>query len=379
MGKKYEALGQYLDYLSKARIPACDLVIFRDHAMQYRHMAGFRDTERTRPLRGDETYCLYSCSKVFTSCAAMQLAEQGKIGLDDPVAWYLPAYSQLRVKSEEGEVPARKTMTVRHLLSMQSGLNYDMKTPALQKLLLETGHHASTREIADTLAAVPLEFEPGTDFLYSLSHDVLAAVIEAVSGKSFGEYLQESVFDPLEMKTIGFALKEYDRDRQCAQYQYMEDSASIKPIPKDYIEHRLSDRHESGGAGLISDVQDYITFADAIACGGTGKNGARILSPETICVWNANQLIGRSRKSFDVWNRRGYSYALGVRTRVDLKKGGPGTIGEFGWDGAAGSWVMMDPDRHLSAFFAMHVRDFGYVYDVVHPKLRSLIYEAEQI
>ena len=117
---------------------------------------------------------------------------------------------------------------------------------------------------------------------------------------------------------------------------------------------------------------------DALACGGKGKDGEQILDPEMIQLWSANQLTAHSRHSFNQWNRRGYSYALGVRTRVDLSVGGPGSLGEFGWDGAAGSYAMIDPDRHLSAFFAMHVRNFGYVYDVIHPTLRGLIYEGLQ-
>ena len=117
---------------------------------------------------------------------------------------------------------------------------------------------------------------------------------------------------------------------------------------------------------------------DALACSGKGKDGQQILDPEMIQLWSANQLTAHSRHSFNQWNRRGYSYALGVRTRVDLSVGGPGSLGEFGWDGAAGSYALIDPDRHLSAFFAMHVRNFGYVYDVIHPTLRGLIYEGLQ-
>ena len=103
-----------------------------------------------------------------------------------------------------------------------------------------------------------------------------------------------------------------------------------------------------------------------------------ILHPEMIQLWSANQLTAHSRHTFNEWNRRGYSYALGVRTRVDLSVGGPGSIGEFGWDGAAGSWTMIDPANHLSAFFAMHVRNCGYAYDVIHPTIRGLIYECVQ-
>ncbi len=127
---------------------------------------------------------------------------------------------------------------------------------------------------------------------------------------------------------------------------------------------------------MIGNVADYAVFADALACGGEGKDGAHILSPEMIQLWSANQLCPKGRASFDGWHRIGYSYGLGVRTRVNTRIGGPGPLGEFGWDGAGGAYVMIDPSNRLSAFFGMHVLNYGYNYDVIHPTLRSLIYGA---
>ena len=372
----FSKLEEYLDSLYNVNVPGCDLVIYKDHEQIYRHMAGYRDTARTLPVRGDEAYCLYSATKVITTCAVMQLVEQGKINLDDPVSKYLPAYADLSVKQDENIVPAKNIMTIRHLLSMQSGLDYDTNSPAIQKVLAETNGHASTRQLVDAFVKAPLNFEPGTNFLYSLSHDVLGAVIEVVSGKKFSEYLKENIFEPLGLETIGFSLKEADEGRICAQYEYDDATKALKSLPEKVTVYRLSDQYESGGAGLISDVKDYSLFLDAIACGGKTANGTEILSPEMIQLWSANQLGPDSRRSFDEWNRLGYSYGLGVRTRVTLTKGGPGSIGEFGWDGAAGAWAMIDPHRHISAFYAMHVKNYGYNYDVIHPKIRTLIYQG---
>ena len=250
-----------------------------------------------------------------------------------------------------------------------------MESPAFREVIDRLGSAATTRQLVDAKAKDPLSFEPGTDFLYSLSHDVLAAVIEVVSGMRFSEYLKENIFGPLGLGTIGF-LPTAEIDRRMAE-QYVFDDALKKPVVSDHVEnnYRLTPNYESGGAGLISDVSDYIAFADALACGGVA-NGAHILSPEMIQLWSANQLCPQGRKSFDEWHRLGYSYALGVRTRVDTAIGGRGQIGEFGWDGAAGAWAMIDPVNHLSAFFAMHVRNFGYCYDVIHPTIRDLIYAA---
>ena len=125
----FEALTDYLDTLSRLNVPGCDLAVYRDHQPVYRHQAGFRDDEKQQPMEGNETFFLYSATKVFTTCAVMQLVEQGKIRLDDPVSDYLPDYAHLTVKDGDTVRPAKTVMTVRHLMSMQSGLNYDREGP----------------------------------------------------------------------------------------------------------------------------------------------------------------------------------------------------------------------------------------------------------
>lgn len=370
----FSKLTAYLDSIPGLGVPGCDLAVYRDHEMIYRHSAGFRDLEKKQAVRQDDTYCLYSCTKVFTTCAAMQLIEKGLLRLDDPVARYLPAYGRLTVRDGDTVRPAQKPLLVRHLMSMQSGLTYDLNTPAIQRVLKETKGLATTRQLVDAKAEDPLAFEPGEDFLYSAAHDVLAAVIEAASGQQFSAYLKEHIFVPLQLDTVGFSAR--DLGRQSAQYMYNEQKKAFEPIKPDSNDYKLDPNYESGGAGLVSDVHDYAVFADALACGGKGRDGAHILSPEMIQLWSANQLGPRSRQSFDAWNRKGYSYALGVRTRVNNAIGGRGAVGEFGWDGAAGAWTMIDPHHQLSAFYAMHVRNYVYSYDVIHPTIRGLIYEG---
>ena len=373
----FSKVTQYMDSLiTELGVPSADIQVCRDHETLYRHKAGWKDAGKTVPLQGDETYNLYSATKVITTCAIMQLIEQDKLNLDDPISDYLPAYAHLTVREGDAVRPAGRVMTIRHLMSMQSGLNYNADTPEIKKLLEETGGRATTQQIVNAKALDPLDFEPGTNWQYSLSHDVLGAVIEVISGLQFSEYLQKNIFDPLGLSTIGFSLKEGDRDRQCQQYEYSDQTKIFVPTPKYVISYRYTPVYESGGAGLISDVKDYSAFVDAIACGGVGANGARILSPHMIQLWSANQLCRKSRDTFDMWNRRGYSYGLGVRTRVDNSVGGRGSVGEFGWDGAACAYAAIDPHTHLSIFLAMHTRNFGYAYDVIHPTLRDLVYGA---
>ena len=372
----FSRLTAYLDYLPKLNVPGCDLAVYRDHELIYRHQAGWRDLARTAPIQGDETYFLYSATKVFTTCAAMQLIEQEKMRLDDPVSAYLPAFAHLTVKDGDSVRPAKTVMTVRHLMSMQSGLNYNTETPAIEKAMKDNNQRATTRQLAEAKAEDPLDFDPGTDFQYSFSHDVLAAVIEAVSGQRFSTYLKEHIWEPLGIHGMAMRMNDELKKRLCPLYSYDPQTYSLKECTLEEIEDRFNPEFESGGGGMIGGVADYITFADALACGGQGKDGAYILSPEMIQLWSANQLCPKGRQSFDGWHRIGFSYALGVRTRVNDRIGGPGSLGEFGWDGAAGAWVMIDPSNRLSAFFGMHVLNYGYNYDVIHPTLRGLIYEG---
>ncbi len=370
----FTALKDYLDYLGRKVVPGCDMAVWKDHEPLLRHGAGVRDFEGKEPIRGDEIYWLYSCTKVATTCAAMQLIQAGKLSLDDPVSAYLPAYAHLTVRDGEEIRPARRVMTVRHLMSMQSGLDYDLEKKQVIELIRKTGGKAGTRELVEAFPLSPLCFEPGEDFLYSLSHDVLAAVIEAASGEKFSDYLKNHLFAPLGITGFAFSLTQETRDRLCARYVMENDIR--EPQDQDCNNYFLSENYESGGAGLCGDVDSFITLLDALSCDGKGKNGYEVLSREMLELWSANQLGPRSRKTFDAWKRVGYSYALGVRTRVNNRIGGGGPVGEFGWDGAAGAWAMIDPVNHVSAFFAMHVRNFGYAYDVIHPTIRNLIYQG---
>ncbi len=369
----FSALTEYLNNLYNVGVPGCDLAIYRDHNLIYRHTAGFRNAERTEPVREDDTYYLYSCSKLFTTCAAMQLIERGSLSLDDPVYLYLPSYKELTVRDGDSVRPAKRVMTVRHLMSMQSGLDYDLDTPSLKKMIDDTNGLATTRQLMEAKANDPLQFEPGTDYLYSMSHDVLAAVIEVVSGKKFSEYLEDNIFTPLGISEVTFHPDKALMDRMCTQYLRHDKDGAILPCGLTNSFGKYPN-FESGGGGLTGTVADCALFTDALACGGESGGGAHILSPQMIQLWRSNQLGPRSRRSYDLWKGMGYSYALGVRTRVDLSYGGGGPLGEFGWDGAAGAWEMVDPTNHVSAFFAMHVRNHDYIYTIIHPTIRTLIY-----
>lgn len=365
----------YLNSLKDQGIPGCDCVVYHNHKPVFRYTTGYSDTASKKPLSETNTYYLYSATKLLTCTAVMQLIERGLIGLDTPVSDYLPEYGNMKVKEGTGVRPAKNTMTIRHLLSMQSGLNYNLDAPSIVKILEVSEYEATTRQIIAALANEPLDFEPGTRFQYSLSHDVLGAVIEVVSGKALGKYFEEHIIAPLGMKNTGFELTPERKANLSGQFEYHGDTKTSTPVPGKN-RYKLTTNFESGGAGLISTVDDYILFLDALCNEGVSQDGYRLLSMESINLMRQDQLQGDSKKDFDAWNRRGYSYGLGVRTLIDREKFGVRSpLGEFGWDGAAGAFAVVDTQNHLAVFYAQHVLNCGYAYDVIHPTLRDLTYE----
>ncbi len=378
----FRRLTAFLDGLIDWRIPGVDMMIDVDGKNVYRHQAGWRDREKQLPMMGNETYNLYSVSKVVTCAAALTLYEQGKFLLSNPVGDYLPAYRDLTVRHmrPDGQAalqPARETMTIRHLFTMSSGLNYDLNTPEIRQVVEKTGGRAPTVEIANAIAKRPLMFEPGSHFLYSLSHDVLAAVVEVVSGMPFSEYVKKAIFEPCGMADSSYHPTEDQLARMAQQYRF--DDADGKAVPigpaNGYI---LGPEYDSGGAGMISTVEDYMRFARMMTRLGVADSGERVLSPGTINLMRTNHLGDAQMADFDWPQFLGYGYGLGVRTMQDRTKSGSiGPVGEFGWGGAAGAYVLIDPENRVTAYYAQHMLNNQEPY--VHPRLRNLLYACLEL
>ena len=373
-GFNEEKMTAYLDSLLDLGIPSVDLIVYQDHQQIYRHMNGTVNTEKTQPVAADQRYLMFSMTKVQTMTALMQLVEQGKLSLEDEVAKYLPAYKDVKVKTENGEEALKWPLKVRHLVSMQSGLDYDLNRPGIVRVLNEKGQKATTREIVDAFAESPLLFQPGTHFCYSLSHDVAAAVLEVVTGMSFGEYLKKNVWEPLGMKNTFFAKPDNTALERLAQ-QYICDETGIVPMEQT-CNYQLSESYESGGAGLVSCTEDYAILADAIACGGISAKGVRILKPESVERFKQNLLYSDSMNDIArTMGRVGYGYGCGMQILLNPEMvGSPAPAGVFGWDGAAGACIQMDTASKTSFVYIMHVRNCGMAYGVIHPKLRDMVF-----
>ena len=369
----FQPLGEFIDSLIGRGIPSADVIVQRDHETLFRHMAGWRDREAGAELRGDELYFMYSCSKPVTVTAAMQLYERGLFLLDDPVGEYLPEFRDVTVRRADGTVSkAEKPVLIRHLFSMTAGMDYDLNTPALKAMRADTNGRCPTREAVRAMAMGPLSFEPGERWQYSLCHDVLAALVEVVAGQRFADYVKANIFDPLGMTRSAYHMPAGSDGLFAAQYRFNDAKRIAERVPLE-AEHVFGPDYDSGGAGIVSCVADYAKFVDAMACGGVGATGAVILSPAAIDLMRENQLGPAQMKDFNWPQLVGYGYGLGVRTVIDRAAGGVmSPLGEFGWGGAAGAYVMIDPSNRLSVFYAQHMLNNMEPY--VHPRLRNITY-----
>ena len=365
---------EYLDSLIARGIPSVDCVIYREHEMIYRHMKGTIDDRQMEAIQGDEFFLMFSMTKVHTMTAVMQLVEKGELSLEDEVSKYLPAYSNLTVE-RNGKIESLTTpLKVKHLLSMQSGLDYDLDRPGIKRVLKEKGTSATTREIIDAFTESPLRFAPGEHYLYSLSHDVAAAIVEVISDMSFGDYLRKHIWEPLHMKKTFFAKPINHLKKLAVQYTCNE-QGEIVPMESS-CNYQLSENYESGGAGLISCTEDYAIFADALASGGISKDGHRLLKQETIELMKQNLLSETSLQDFSNRGYTGYGYGCGIQVLMDPDRlNSPAPEGIFGWSGAAGSYVIMDTKSKLSLVYIQHVRKLHFAYAEIHPRLRDLLYE----
>ena len=346
-GKVYDLLKR----LEAAGIPLIDCIVYHRGKCVFRYMSGFSDEAKQKPANGKELYNIYSCSKLITCTAALQLVEKGDIGLDAPVYDYLPEFRKL-TKLVDGRIePVKNTMTVRQLFSMTAGLTYATDTENLKRCYVDTKGEMPTREVMKYLAQDPLAYEPGESWLYSLGHDVLAAIVEVVSGVRFGEYVKKHIFDPLGMKRSTFLLPDERLPEIAAQYKWLDDEQKFVPIGPQITPYKFGSRYESGGAGCVSTVEDYIVFLENL------RSGEALLRRDTVKMMSTPQIPDKFTTDPKIVSGRpfmqaGYSYGLGVRCpKPGVEKP------DFGWGGAAGAYLAVLPEAEATIFYAQHVRN----------------------
>ncbi|MBD0382872.1 serine hydrolase domain-containing protein [Paenibacillus sedimenti] len=360
----------------------CACTVVRRGEVIYQETLGYADLEKKKEIGPNTIYRIYSMTKVITCVAALMLYEKGLYLLNDPLGEYLPEFRNPQVYryndfGEKTLVPAAGPIRIKDLFMMTSGITYGgdgTETERQTRVIMENAAETmDTRTAVKALASVPLAFEPGTRWKYGMSHDVLAALIEVLSGQKFGEFLQKEIFEPLGMKETSFRIREDQRDRLCMMYDCAADGTLTPNIRMDAC-YQPDCQLESGGAGLLSTIGDYSRFAQALAKGGE-LDGTRILSPKTVQLMATNHLNAQQLRDFDWSQMSGYGYGLGVRVMIDPAAGGiNGSVGEFGWAGMAGSYLLSDPKEELSIVYMQQMLPSREPF--IHPRLRSVIYGA---
>lgn len=369
-------------YMEQGGPAGCACLVMRSGETVYDEKFGYANLETKQLIQSDTIYRIYSMTKVITCAAALQLYERGLYLLDDPLEEYLPEFKNPSVfrQYESGNMvagPAAGPIRIRDLFTMTSGLTYGgsgseterLTGPIYQKAPASMDVRAFTRALAE----VPLAFDPGTRWQYGLSHDVLGALIEVLSGQTFEQYLKREIFDPLGMKDTSFRISEGKRDRLAVMYNLAEDG-TLTPNNSLETPYQPECRFESGGGGLLSTIGDYARFAQALVRGGE-LDGYRLLSPKTVQLMATNHLTPQQMNDYNWGHLNGYGYGLGVRVMIDPAAGGTGSsIGEYGWAGMAGSWVMIDPQEDLTLVYMQQMLPSREPY--IANRIRNVVYSA---
>lgn len=376
------------NYIEPQKIVGCQMVVARHGYPAYFQSLGKMDRERDKPMADDTIFRIYSMSKPITSVALMMLYEQGYFQLNDPVHRVIPEWrdQQVYVSGENNSLQTKapdRPMTFRNVLSHSGGLTYGNSPHPVddiyrqQKVSREKGE--TLRSFAEKLARVPLRYEPGQRWMYSYSTDICGYLVEAISGQPFDQYLQEKLFDPLDMKDTAFSVAPGKVDRFAANYQRQPDK-SLKlfddPEKSAYLK---TPTFFSGGGGLTGTTADYLNFCEMLRRGGE-YNGARILGPRTIQLMTKNHLIdGKDLTQlaiggFSETANEGVGFGLGfAMTLGEVETGGLGS-GDYYWGGAASTIFWVDPIEDLVVIFMTQLMPSGTFN--FRGQLKNIIYSA---
>lgn len=387
-------IGAFLDerYVAPGKLPGLDLLVARDGEAVYRHTSGKARADGT-PLGPDAIYRIASMTKPLTSIAFMMLVEEGKVGLDDPVTTVLPEFANLGVYTGGGGEadfaptrPVAATMRMIDLITHQSGLTYGIQNrtnvdAAYRKARLD-GHASlpgNDHFIAE-LARLPLEFEPGQGWNYSVGTDVLGVIVARLSGMSLGEFFKSRITGPLGMDDTAFTCPDDKAHRLTDAWNYQPGEPPQLFDPAEKSGTRRIPRFESGGGGLLSTTADYHRFCRMLV-GGGGVDGVRLISPKTLHLMTVNHLPGGadltqvSRALFSEAYNAGAGFGLGFGMTIDpVRALVPGSAGEFYWGGIFSTAFFVDPVEKLHMVFMTQLLPSSTY--PIRRQLKTLIYSA---
>ena len=356
-------------YIADGRLAGWQFALTRGGRLAHSSGQGSRDREAAAPLASDTIWRIFSMTKPITSVAAMMLWEEGAFELKDPVSRFIPEFADLRVW-RGGSVtrpelePLMDPMAMWHLMTHTSGLTYGfMYAHPVDELYRRAGFEWGTPPdtdlagICSRLASVPLLFQPGSEWNYSMSIDVLGRVIEVISGQTLDEFLRTRIFEPLGMVDTGFSVPQADADRLAALYGAHPGTGQAVPMAAAGQAALHVPQALLGGGGLVSTMADYLRFA-AMLRGEGQLDGVRLLAPRTVRYMTENHLPGDAdlseygRALFSETTFDGVGFGLlGSVTLDPVKAKTAGSVGDYGWGGAASTFFWVDPVEDITAVF----------------------------
>jgi CubicO group peptidase (beta-lactamase class C family) len=366
------------ELVKQKRIAGGVVMIARHGKVVHFDAYGLRDIENNQPMEKDSIFRIYSMTKAITTAAALMLHEEGKLNIDDPVSKYIPELKEVQVIKGDEIVPVTGEMTIADLMRHTSGHGYGWEGNKKYDAAFQKADPLNTRvplsRMQTKLGDIPLQFEPGTRWLYGISIDVLGRVVEVASGQTLLSFFDERFFKPLDMKDTGFYVPADKVHRFANNYNsdgkgklMIADDARTSP----YLEQPL---FESGGGGLVSTARDYMRFLLMIQ--GDGEfQGKRYLKPETVAMMKTNQVpksVGWIKFGNEIREGVGFSYGFSVRSKMSSWDP-DGRIGEYGWGGMASTHYWASPKDDLSVITLEQILPYSFLTEF---KVKGLIYDA---
>ena len=338
-------------YVDEKKLAGVATLVARRGKIVHFEVVGQRGAEDDRPLTKDALFRIYSMTKPITAVAAMMLYEEGKFQLSDPVAKFVPELADLNVLVDGELVPAKKTMNMQHLLTHTAGLSYGFNpTDPIDQQYREAQLFAGADldDFAERLSKLPLKFEPGERWHYSVAVDVTGLIVQRLSGQSFDAFLKERIFDPLGMEDTFFNVPADKMDRFLPNHSWDGENEKLVQMGENALTSYTDRTMFSGGGGLVSTTMDYLRFSEMVRRGGE-LDGVRLLSPKTVQYMTADHLPAATAGSTaEEAGDSNFGFGLGWGVSADpVAAGVLGSAGEYAWGGAAGTLFWVDPVEEM--------------------------------
>ena len=367
-------------HVHDGRVPGLVAGVSRHGKLVFLKSYGWQDIENKLPMQEDSIFQIRSMSKPITAVAVLQLIDQGKLKLSDPVANYIPSFAAVRVfnNPETQDLhdtrPPSRAITIEDLLLNTAGLSH--RFSSLYRDNQVRSRADSLETLVDKVASIPLISDPGEQWVYSISITVLGRIVEIVSGQTFDNYLEQHLFNPLAMTDTGFYVKPHQQARLAKAYVAATSSEPLKLLPPMDIPITEKPPLMEGAAGLVSTVPDYLRFLEALLNKGE-LNGSRILSSESVIAATTNQVANRLLPIGTNPNApmldRGWGYDISVV--IDASKSPYGVNnGEFAWGGSLGTQAWADPSTGMAVVIMLQVQPAG-AFDIAS-KFKAMVYQS---